>query len=159
MVAAGLAGDRTVERPGGLETIDALEQRRRTGQRDGELGDVAGLMERVDRRVEQRERVLGIGVDELQARRVASDETFEEMDAMLLDIGETLPPGLERVGGIRFRKCGPVAPKRVGDDPGVSRITGRGDRLLGEVDRLLDPSCRLQAVDERREAERSSGPR
>ena len=100
VVAARLADDRAVERGRAVEPVDAFEQRGRARQGDGELRDVAGLLERVDGRVEHGERVVGVGVDESQARGVARDEPDEEVDAVLADVVEALAPDRERAVGV-----------------------------------------------------------
>ena len=100
VLAARLADDRGMQRGRAVEPIDAFEQRGRAGQGDRELRDVAGLLERVDGGVEHRERIVGVGVDETQARRVAGDEADEEVDAVLVHVVEAFAPQHERTVGV-----------------------------------------------------------
>ncbi len=92
MFAAGLTRDRAVESGRDIGRFDALEQRGHARQRDGELRDVADATERVDRGVEERECFLGIGIDQLEQRGIARDESFEEVHPVLAHVAEPLAP-------------------------------------------------------------------
>ena len=104
---ARLTDDGGVEGRRAAEPVDPLEQRGRAGEGDGELGDVAGLLERVDGRVEHGECVVGVGVDEPQPRRVPRDEADEEVDTVLVHVVQALaPPGEGPVGsGVPHGRC------------------------------------------------------
>ena len=117
-----------------------------------ELGDVARLLERVDGRVEHGERVVRVGVDESQTRRVARDETDEEVDAVLVHVVEAFAPEGERRLGIDIRVGAAGGPVRVGDEVRVAQCARGGHGLVGQRERLVDAAGCLQAVEEQRQA-------
>ena len=117
--------------------------------------EVPDSSERVDGRFEPAQRLLGIGVDQLQQRGIARDEPFEEVDAVLADVVEALPPDRERAGGIPVRVDRSAHPECVRDQPRVPLRARRGDRLVDELQRFLDSSGRLEAVDVAGHAERA----
>ena len=104
-------------------------------------------MERGDGLGEQHQRGLGLAVGGVQAGRVACEEAFEELDAMLTHEGDALVPGRERAAHVCLGERHPRDPERVGDPVGVAERSGRGDGFLGEPECLLDPAARLEAVD------------
>ena len=65
---------------------------------------------------------------------------------------DALVPSRERTAHVGLREGHARDPQRVGDPVGVAERPRRGDGLLGERERLVDPPGRLEPVDVRREA-------
>ena len=130
-------------------TVESFEQRGHAGQGDHELRHVAGALERAQRLGEQHQRGVRIAVSGMQACRVASEEAFEEVDALLAHERDALVPGRERAAHVCLREGHPRDPERVGDPVGVAERSRRRDGLLGERQCLLDATARLQTVDVR----------
>src|SRR5437879_549814 len=86
----------------------------------------------------RRVRRLGLAVGRVQASRVAREETFEKVDAMLTDEGDALVPGRERAAHIALGERHPCDPERVGDPIGVAERSRGGDGFLSELECLLD---------------------
>ena len=145
--ARSLPRQRTEEHRRGRKTVEALEQRGHTGERDDQLRHVAGPMEGADRLGEQHQRRLGLAVGGVQASRIACEKAFEELDAMLTHEGDALVPGREGAAHVSLGEGQPCDPERVGDPVGVAEGSGGSDGFLGEPECLLDPAARLEAVD------------
>ena len=145
--ARRLARDGTEKGRRGFEAADAFEERGHAGQRDDELRNVARLVERLDGGAEQCQRSLGLAFGGVQARRVASDEALEELDA----VRRTNSTPSSHANSARFastlENAMPDDPQGVGDPVGVAELPSRGDRVVGEIERLVDATGRLQAVD------------
>ncbi len=75
--------------------IESFEHRGHAGQRDDQLGHVAGPLERGDGLGEQHQRGFRLAVGGVQASRIACEEALEELDAVLAHEGDALVPGRE----------------------------------------------------------------
>ena len=121
-------------------------------------GDVARLVERLDGGGEELQRRIEVAVGGVEAGGVAGDEAGEEADTVLPDELDALVPRRQRALGVRLGEGQPDDPQRVGDPVGVPDLARRGHRLLGQRERLLDATRRLQAVDVRRDPVARDGP-
>ena len=97
----------------------------------------------------RRKRRLQLTVRGVQQSGVAGQEALEEPDVVLGEVGHGLVPGLQRRVGVRLGVRQPDDPQRVGEPVGVAELAGGAERGVRELQRLVDASGRLQAVDVR----------
>jgi hypothetical protein len=95
----------------------------------------------------------------VQEGGVTGKEAFEEPDVVLAESCDALVPGRQGALRVRLRVRQPDDPQRVDKPEGIADLARRCQGRRGELQRLLDPSSRLQAVDVRGDPVRPASAR
>ncbi len=88
-VGGGVVDGGAVEGGDDLRPVDPVEEHGQVGERDCEVGWVAGLVERVDTRGEQRQGLVEVTVHRFEPNGVACEGRFKEGESVLSDVGKS----------------------------------------------------------------------
>ncbi len=147
--ARRLAGDGTEQRRRRFQAVDAFEERGHAGQRDDELRHVARLVERLDGGPNSASAASGSPSE--VCKRAASRPMKPSKKLTRCSRTKSTPSSQANSArcGIDLGEGQPDDPQRVGDPVGVAELPSRRDRLVGQGERLLDSTGRLEPVDVR----------